>query len=105
MRVAVVVLVFLFVAGPLSADTIAIGQTARLTQGDLQYTGVIVKPNELAPCNAKSQADDIVFDPKKDKVVLWPKPCPKLPRYLPADAVNRYLSGHVDLTTATAVSH
>jgi hypothetical protein len=87
---------------PAAADVVSIGETAQLTQGPLHYTGILVKTNTLAPCNAKTAADDIVFDPKTDKLVAWGKPCPKLPRYLPASAVQMYLkSGTIDLYTAS----
>jgi hypothetical protein len=94
-----------FAIAPAAADDVSIGQTALLTQGPLHYTGVLVKPNTLAPCNAKSAADDIVFNPKTDKLVAWAKPCPKLPRYLPASAVQMYLkSGTIDLYKATTTN-
>jgi hypothetical protein len=65
----------------------------------------LVKRNALAPCNAKSSADDITFDPKTDKLVAWSKPCPKLRRWLPAAVVNAFLkAGNISLDQALAIS-
>lgn len=83
-----------------SAADVAIGSTARLTQGDVHYTGILVKANELAPCNAASKADDIIFDPKRDKLESWGKPCPGVPRALSDAVIQQYKSGNIDLYTA-----
>jgi|ERR1700676_5190868 hypothetical protein len=93
------------IASPALADDVAIGETAQLTQGTDHYTGILVKPNALAPCNAKSSADTITFNPKTDKLVAWSKPCPKLRRWLPASAVNAFLkAGNISLDKASAIA-
>jgi|GEM_PF-4435889 hypothetical protein len=93
------------IASPAMAEGVAIGQTAQLTQGADHYTGILVKPNALAPCNAKSSADDIKFDPKHDTLVAWSKPCPKLQRWLPAAAVNAFLkAGNITLDKASSMT-
>jgi len=81
---------------------VTVGATVQLTQGGLQYTGILVKPNELAPCNAKSHKDDIVFNPSVDTLVVWPRPCPQMPRNLTPKAIQIFLTTDIDLVTASA---
>ncbi len=87
-----------------AAVQIVLGETAQLTQHGVKYTGILVKQNTLAPCDANSSDDDIVFDPQKDNIVAWPKPCPKLRRFVTMQAIKTYLKGNMDLWQASSLA-
>lgn len=94
-------LVLTRVAASAGGSSVRIGDTAVLTETDVSYTGILVKSNELAPCNAKNNKDDLKFDPDKDKLVPAPRPCPNLPKVIPTSWVNYYLLHLVDWSTAS----
>lgn len=64
------------------------------------YTGILVKPNELAPCFAQSKKQDVILSGSYS-IVAWPRPCPQIPLTISPTAVGRYLQGSVTLLQAS----
>jgi hypothetical protein len=90
----------IFLTSPFAhADQLALGSTAELLdkQTNLSIRGVLVAPNELAPCGSSSKADDIHFAPPRYAVNASPRPCPGLPLVLSATVRQAYLSGNASL--------
>jgi len=99
---AVLALTATAIADPKIGDTVALYPAK---SKDTHYTGVLVKANVIAPCNARSNADDITFDPNQgDRLVKWIKPCPSIPRFMGETAVKVFLNSKTPLWTAAQVN-
>jgi len=96
MKVNVLILCAAFAYPATALADPAIGETVALypaSTKDIHYTGVLVKANVLAPCNARSHHEDITFDLKHgDRIVKWLKPCPSIPRFIEKASVDLFLS-------------
>jgi hypothetical protein len=68
------------VGSVLAAERVSIGDTAELyREGASKPTrGILVARSELAPCGARSRAEDIHFD-AHERVEKAKRPCPGLP--------------------------
>jgi hypothetical protein len=85
--------------------SLPVGSTAQVTISSngqsYSYTGILVRPNELAPCYASSAKQDVVLTGSYT-IVAWPRPCPQLPLALSASAVGAYLRGGISLLVASS---
>ena|SRR5271165_1827060 len=88
----------------LALAQLPVGSTAQVTMLSSNgqtyiYTGILVRSNELAPCTAASNAQDVKLTGKYT-IVSWPRPCPRLPLTISPAAVQKYLAGKVTLLSA-----